>query len=405
MNLTIINQPTNNRGDEAAHRSLMRSLNKTLPNAQICVLFIGENSNTVDQMTVYNENNTYLNIPRKIKGMGRFLPKVFTKYNVLGIANVFSAYRHYIEVLKKSNLVLCAPGGICMGGFQNWTHIFFLLLAIKYNKNVIYYSRSIGPFPEITKDNRIFKKRSIDILHRLKFISLRDTKSIQIADQLGIDCIKAIDTAFLDVPQVTLSEELRSIMNGDYVVFVPNSLTWHHAYCNASQDIIDNFYVLLAKKILEQDKNLKIVMLPQIFNDSKICDEKYFQKLKSKIKDERIIVLPETYSSDIQQKIISLSNLVIGTRYHSIVFAINNEIPFVALSYEHKMSGLLDMLNLSDRYVDVSKLGKSYKEINAILETTLNIINTTFEVNILNNAKKTSNKIAQDCFNIVATQF
>ena len=208
MKIAIINQPTNNRGDEAAHRSLVRSLNKALPDAQISVLFIGEIFNTVEQMTVLHPNNTYINIPRKIKGMGRFLPKIFTKYNVLGIAKLFTAYRLYIDRVKNADFVICAPGGICMGGFQNWTHVFYLLLALKYNKNVIYYSRSIGPFPEITNDNRIFRKRSIDILHRLNFISLRDTKSIQIAEQLGVSCVKAIDTAFLDVPHVTLSKEL-----------------------------------------------------------------------------------------------------------------------------------------------------------------------------------------------------
>ena len=37
-----------------------------------------------------------------------------------------------------------------------------------------------------------------------------------------------------------------------------------------------------------------------------------------------------------------------------MVFAINNGVPFVALSYEHKMSGLAASLGLSSRVVDIT---------------------------------------------------
>ena len=77
--------------------------------------------------------------------------------------------------------------------------------------------------------------------------------------------------------------------------------------------------------------------------------------------NKNIIVIDENQSSDIQQEIIKKSCLVIGARYHSVVFAINNEIPFVSLSYEHKMKGLLEVLDMTDRMVEIQDIfdGKS----------------------------------------------
>ena len=72
--------------------------------------------------------------------------------------------------------------------------------------------------------------------------------------------------------------------------------------------------------------------------------------------NDKIIVVDENQSSDIQQTIISKAELVIGARYHSIVFALNNSRPFVSLCYEHKMSGLLETLGLTEYMVDISDI-------------------------------------------------
>jgi colanic acid/amylovoran biosynthesis protein len=395
MKIAIINQPLNNRGDEAAHRSLVRTINKQFPEAKVKVIFIGADDYAVSQMEVKSPNNEYVSLKTKIKGMRGFIPRQLLKYNILLGAYLFSAYRKFIQTIKQADIIINAPGGICMGGFQSWDHIFLLSLVLKYDKKIIYYSRSIGPFPEKTKNNRIFKRISLGILHKLSFISLRDSKSMKIAAELGISAVPSIDTAFLDVPVVEkLPTELNEILKTDYVVFVPNSLTWHPAYRNADQTTIDKFYISIAQEILSWQGETKIVMLPQTFN-SRVNDEAYFHRLAGKINSERIVVLPETYSSDIQQAIIAKSKLVIGARYHSVVFAINNAVPFVSLSYEHKMTGLLEILNLSDRSVAIDMLGKNGYDVSAALKQVSEIAAKTDDIDV---AKNKANKIAVEVF-------
>lgn len=70
---------------------------------------------------------------------------------------VASNNRTYFASLQKADLIICAPGGICMGGFQDWNHLFYLQLAKYARKPLAYYGRSFGPFPITTKSNRDFK--------------------------------------------------------------------------------------------------------------------------------------------------------------------------------------------------------------------------------------------------------
>ena len=96
-------------------------------------------------------------------------------------------------------------------------------------------------------------------------------------------------------------------------------------------------------------------MLPQTFNykDKIDNDFNFFMELKDNVNLQQIVVIPDTFSSDVQQSVIAKAACMIGARYHSVVFAINQNIPFVALSYEHKISGLLETLKKQDCMIDI----------------------------------------------------
>ena len=133
---------------------------------------------------------------------------------------------------------------------------------------------------------------------------------------------------------------------------MPNQLTWHYRYQKVPQERIDQFHLELIELLHARYPGHTIVMLPQTYR-SVINDYGYFCRLAERAAGKPVVVIDEQQSSDVQQKIIAGARLVVGERYHSIVFAINNRTPFVSLSYEHKMTGLLEKLGLLDRSVDV----------------------------------------------------
>lgn len=358
MNILIINQPGYNRGDESAHKGLVRTLVMKLPQAKIKIMSSQWQSESIRQYTVKNENVEYITSTTSFHDYNLFLWHGINidRYGLL-------KYRPSIYKLKKiynwADIVICAPGGICMGGFQDWNHLMHLKLAKVFNKPLVYYGRSFGPFPTETKSNREFKRISLEMLNYFSFLSIRDRKSEQLAEELGISYISTVDSAFLDSPQVEIPYELKYVI-GDkpYMVFVPNYLLWHYAYRNRiSHDTVINFYSKVIETIWQCNPELNIIMLPQLFcaNNYAFNDILLFRELAEKKNDKRIIVTADCYSSNIQQTIINSAKYVIGARYHSIVFAINQDVPCIALSYEHKITGLLETLGKSEWCIDFTQ--------------------------------------------------
>ena len=371
MNILIVNQPLRNRGDESAHRALVRKLLQEIPDVHIRVLFYCEEANAIDEFSVLDERVEYISAfgvnERQLKTL-YFIRKVIenTLFLCHPYVNKFLRYYHW------SDAVVCAPGGICMGGFMNWWHEEQLLIAMKLGKPIFYYGRSIGPFWDEPEEKKVFKQQAVRILNYASYVSLRDATSIKIAKDLGINnVIETTDTAFLDYPQVNIPEEiLREIGRKEYVVFVPNSLIWHYFYRGkATGEEVVAYWSKVARMIAKHYPNHKIVMLPQTSLQGKVFDDKYlFQDIQKHCPEIDIFVSDDIYSSDIQQQIIRGADAVFGARYHTIVFAINNNVPFVSLSYEHKMSGLLEELSLQDEMIDITKLFTSEEENNRILK-------------------------------------
>ena len=172
----------------------------------------------------------------------------------------------------------------------------------------------------------------------------------------------------MDAPKVILPKEIQQILEGKkYIVFVPNLLIWHYAYKGRiSKEMVLSFYSRMTDVIGAHYPDHEIIMLPQTFNYG-------------------------NYEA----------SCLVGARYHSVVFAINNNVPFVALSYEHKISGLLETLGKTECMLDITFALDSEKKTNEFLvlfKEKLNNIKSDSKVQAL--AKAISNK----CFSYFVNQ-
>ncbi len=376
MKILYVNQPLNNRGDESAHRALIRRLLNSFPDCHIKQIDVGVKRATVEEFNVHLPNMEYEILPPG-RGYKKIMVAAF-KYHIPWMIYLHPTLRTLTKRIKNSDLVLCSPGGISMGGFHNWYHVGLLKIAKYLHKPIAYYGRSIGPFVGDSSDEILFNKWSYELLHYFGFLSLRDSVSLKIAQDDGLDnAILTTDSAFLETPRAPIPEEIKDLIEGKkYMVFVPNQLTWHYKYRTVNQGLIDDFYYGIMDYILTKDTGIHIVMLPQTYG-SRVNDANYFVSLSERYKTtDRVHPLAEKYGSDLQQTIISNAEYVIGSRYHSIVFAINNDRPFVSLSYEHKMSGLLQVLDASNYMVDITNVFYSKESIEDCVEKVTEIIDT-----------------------------
>lgn len=398
MNILIVNQPLNNRGDESAHRALIRSILKNIPEARVRCLFGGFREDTLKQFEVKDERVEYVNKhhKRNLKS-GGFL-RWGLNFPILWHIHPFAI--EYLNNYRWADDVVCAPGGICMGGFMDWSHEYKLMYAMKLNKPVFYYGRSIGPFWDEPAEKKQFKQNAIDILNYSSFVSLRETESVKIAKDLGIkNVVATVDTAFLDYPEVEIPLEIQTqIGNNPYVVFVPNLLIWHYFYKGkATKEEVIDFWSQIVDVITKHYPNHKIVMLPQTYNYGTYDgdDIHLFRDIEKNRPNSNLVVVNDQYSSDIQQQIIRNAKAMFGSRYHSVVFAINNNVPFVAFSYEHKISGLLDELGLQDEMIDIKPLFSSPEFNQQVIITFDSLIPA---IHKSPEAKEKAKAIAMNCF-------
>ncbi|MBA2853111.1 colanic acid/amylovoran biosynthesis protein [Methanococcus maripaludis] len=348
MNITVINQHTSNHGDEAAGKALLRKLQSYNSIDNIYVLYnAGKISEDEYVLTGHKIENII--IKRKFKLYDKvalissmLLPIGISKY-LLFMSTIL---REQYRVIYNSEVVVNAPGGVNIGPYQDWVYLWRLYISIKLKKPTAIYSISFGPIPK----NILFNRISRYVLKNSTFISLRDEKSEVYAKELGINFISSIDTAFLD-DYADNNFELQKFANNDYVVIVPNQLyNWHPNFKKLGDSTLDKLYLKIINYFLE--KNVNVVLLPQLFGSQN--DIHYFKKLCNMLGNtDGVFIASETLSSDMQQSIVRNAKFLIGARYHSIVFSIRNNTPFLSLSYEHKMENMLSKLNLDNYNVSL----------------------------------------------------
>lgn len=405
MRILVIEQPLNNRGDESAHRGLMKKFVEEYPNVQIKVLFYGRNNREINEFRVDAHQIEYVNIPlgtRSKHCLDRMI-KLVMMLNAPQLLYILPTIQMMLKYYREADYILCAPGGMNLGGFQDWVHQAFLKLAMYEHKKTIYYGRSIGPFIDNSYLSRLFKRNSVQLLRYFVYVSLRDAKSQLIAQKLGIKYIPTIDSAFLSESKSEKPKMFIDYVNKEpYIVFVPNSLAWHKSFKSYSYDDIKLFWIKLLNKLAKTYPEHKIVMLPQTIGYSKLLPDGYiyFNEIKNQSEfPNRVFVLPEQYGSDVQQAIISGADFLIGARYHSIIFAINQAVPFISLSYEHKMNGVVETVNKRESEIDLVE-NFANKPIADILQGDLieHIVKMTQELEQIKDAQELAHNIANQGF-------
>ena len=388
MKLLLINQPMFNRGDESAHKALVYGLLQNFPDCTIEVLFVGRPQNAVDECKVNDTRVKYTNLPSTVRYRKTYIWNLKHGLRILWPLN--PTVRKIIRLYRSADWIISSPGDKSLGSRYDWDHLFFVSLAEYIGCRVAYYGRSIGPFPADSPIHERFNWLSRRALRKASFISLRDFESQRIAKDLRLDFLPTLDTAFLYTPMVQIPGSVReAIGDGEYIVLVPNYLirnTKGHSG-HAAPYQVKLFFTELGCRILEKFPSCKLVLLPQLFCGANYADADYhfFKDIEAGLNDERVVVLPDTLSSEYHQAIIAGSKCVVGARYHSIVFAINNNVPFVAMSYENRILGMLQAVDKQDRLVDITLAldpPRGRKRLSESKVTDLSSVSLTFEAEV-----------------------
>lgn len=354
--ILIIHSHNANRGDEAAVKALTDELL----------------ANNIEKRIVIS-NNGYTKYPQmdsRVSQIDRF-PKLASKIDQLEfLASMLTKGKFiftqqgkiFFDELKKSEIVIHAPGGPSIGDIYYDAELLYLLrldLIRRMGIPYMFYSPSMGPF----KDKRREKLRK-RVLMGAQFVFVRDPISYKYVKEFVPDVgVKlAMDSALqhdIDVKKYGAIydqyTELKDFVEGHKkcVGITITDLKWHptHGKTEISIKINEVF-----QKFVDTltSKGYGVVFIPQLYG---ISDDATY--MSGFVKPKYTFVVNSTedkYDAYFQQYVIGRLYAVVGMRYHSNIFSAKMGTPFVSVSYEQKMRGFMDSTGLSEYCIDLKAL-------------------------------------------------
>lgn len=362
MKVVVINQYTENRGDEAAGTALVKNLLKNPNIDQIDIIY-----NSAYKLDIENPRVKHRNEDLRLKNAGRvgilnYLLFRKTLLNKISIAN--DTMNKMSKTIRDADYIYVTPCGASIGIYQDWAFLIRLLFVIKENKTPIFCLNTIG-----ASGNKLFDFLANKVLKNSK-LYVREQRSKDYLESIGLNSQLGVDTAF-SLDPISVERDM------DRVGLVVTLLDWHPEFKgrNMSEEVLTDIVPGIANFCKKH--GLKIDLIPHI---GKEPESGYIKQVISKLiesgltKDD-IRYREDVITSDDYDNAIAKLRFMIGMRYHSIVLAAKNAIPFLALAYENKMrevcrysNQLNHYLNLQDKLTQ-NQIEEELENVNSNLES------------------------------------
>ncbi len=238
-------------------------------------------------------------------------PNEFARYNFSEVA----------KAIKLADIVISGGGGLIQDVTSSRSLYYYLSIlwyAKKLHKKTAVFAQGIGPVKK--RENLFAIKR---ILKNVDLITVRDKYSFDlIANNSHLNNVHiTADLAFLFDEEKEIDLPYKK-----YVIFAPSK----------SKNMPQTNMLVKIAHIIEKECSIPVVLFP-LFPSfdldvvKAISDETNFPIINPDVLAER------TY-------LIKHSSFLVGSRYHSILFAGLKGVPFISLSYDPKV------INLSEEF-------------------------------------------------------
>lgn len=258
------------------------------------------------------------------------------------------AYNRYklseiIKAIRKADLVVSGGGTL----FQDitskksiWYYLGIVKIAQLFRKKIVVAYQGMGPI-----DTPWYRRMTRHILNKksVRLIGMRDKQAMEYAKNLGIKGDKLIfssDMIFMMQPpakercEKILRDNVHQLEEGEKLIGF-SIREWKE---KDRTDILAE----VADKLVEK-YHARIVFFP--FHKPK--DAEISKIIMHKMKHEdKTVLLPNRYLPSEILGTMGRMDVNIGVRLHALVFSAVMNVPTIGISYDPKIDGFLDMINL-----------------------------------------------------------
>ncbi len=282
--------------------------------------------------------------------------------------------------------------------FQNYLHV---LLTVLFRKPLFFFPQSFGPFKNKAS---AFLIRSLLNSKKVKKIWAREEISFKIL----LDLVKNKSIADM-CPDIAFLLELNkkefrrtefSDLPKPFVVLTMRSWSFPHLRTKRlKREKRAHYLNALVKTCIYVYEKLdgSLMFLPSSRGIKHLEDDRYIiEEIKNKLNSfipEGRMYCPEIKDNENIINIISLissADLVLATRFHPSIYAITSGIPVLSISYHHKCSGIMKMVNMERFSLPISYIEDKdiILKLEEILKNSANI-----KKDLTMNAKKIKKEI------------
>ncbi|MHA6533615.1 polysaccharide pyruvyl transferase family protein [Paenibacillus sp. BAC0078] len=285
----------------------------------------------------------------------------------LGTNLLDKSQRGTYEEFKKMDLMIVKGGGF-LHTYKRITDLYYLyyslynlMLAKRLGKKIIIMPNSYGPFM-----GKIEKKIVRRVLRNCKLIYARESISEKyLTDIIDNEVATSVDLGFyikdykdyqirkvieFDFPEKKIAITMRPYR-------FPESENGKEKYKNYIEEMTK-----VVKELIYKNYHPIFVahtLGPSTHEDDRIAIEEVIKLLESNgIENNTYSYINESEMNcfDITE-LYSQMDYIIGTRFHSVIFAMTSLIPAIAVSYSgHKTFGIMSDMGLSDYTVDIGNI-------------------------------------------------
>lgn len=352
MDIVITNAHWNNRGDEAAHCALWGELRRLYPGCEVTVLV--KDRKSVEQFPDIDGFSAQV-------GQFKVSPwKTWLAVLSRGLICSDAVLKSSIQVLKRADLIIYPPGGAVICDRFFWSkqveYLLPFMCAKVFGIAMAVCSPSMGPFE--SSPSRPTRKW---LLQTPKAFCVREDISRRYLESIGIqhDVVVTMDLAFMDDPdpnkesaELEKYTELKEFLDShEKVVGVTISDFKWHVKLGKDKELssrIDSSFRAFIAWLTGQ--GIGVLLIPQLFGNQNDIDDLNQHLVPG------VFVMDENKDTYFQQYVISQLHSVIGMRYHSNIFAAKVGTPFIAIPYEEKMQGFLELAGLTDHMLTLDQV-------------------------------------------------
>lgn len=239
--------------------------------------------------------------------------------------------------------------------------LFDLLLAHKMGAKILIFPNSIGPLK-----NTLSKKIVLHALSKASFISLREEVSYNyVKNTLGLECRQYPDLGFylkskkIDILKGNLLTDKKKYFKKIAITLRPYRFDGQPNPDNLYRQYIGEITKLIEKL---QNSGCKITLVAHTLGPSAHEDDRLaIRDVKEQLSKETLEAVDfiSDFNMDCKdiQSLYAQYDLVIGTRFHSVIFALNECTPAIAIAYGgNKSYGIMNDIGISEYVIPIESV-------------------------------------------------